>query len=51
VRLLAAEGVTRAVEVGAGAVLCGLVRAIAPEIKMAKFGEPADWEKVRETLA
>lgn len=50
VRLLAAEGVTRFVEVGQGAVLCGLVKQIAPEAKSAKFGDPADLEKLRELL-
>lgn len=50
-RLLAAEGVTRAVECGAGAVLSGLMRQIDASVKMAKFGEPADLEKVHELLA
>ncbi|MBN9659967.1 MAG: ACP S-malonyltransferase [Acidobacteria bacterium] len=50
-RKLAALGVDRAVEVGAGAVLCGLLRQIEPGIKTAKFGDPADLEKVRELLA
>lgn len=50
VRRLAAEGVTRFVEVGQGAVLCGLVKQIAPEASSAKFGNPADLEKVRELL-
>ena len=50
VRLLAAEGVTRFVEVGQGAVLCGLVKQIVPDARSAKFGDPADLEKVRELL-
>lgn len=50
VRLLASEGVTRFVEVGQGAVLCGLVKQIVPEASSAKFGSPADLEKVRELL-
>ena len=50
-RALAALGVRRAVEVGAGAVLCGLMKQIVPEIRTAKFGEPADLDKVRELLA
>jgi [acyl-carrier-protein] S-malonyltransferase len=50
-KLLAAEGVTRAVECGAGAVLSGLMRQIDANVKMAKFGEPADLEKVNELLA
>lgn len=49
--LLAARGVDRAVEVGAGAVLCGLLRQIEPGIKTAKFGDPAELEKVSEFLA
>jgi [acyl-carrier-protein] S-malonyltransferase len=46
VRLLRSLGVERFVEVGAGAVLCGLVRNIDPAARCAKFGDPADWEKV-----
>jgi [acyl-carrier-protein] S-malonyltransferase len=42
VRLLAERGVTRAVETGAGGVLTGLLRSIAPGIAGLKFGEPAD---------
>jgi [acyl-carrier-protein] S-malonyltransferase len=42
IRYLASQGVTRAVEVGAGMVLTGLLRAIEPGIAGAKFGEPAD---------
>lgn len=43
---LAAQGVTRAVEVGAGSVLTGLLRGIAPPITGYKFGEPADLDKL-----
>lgn len=50
-KLLAAQGVTRAVECGAGAVLSGLMRQIDGNVKMAKFGEPADLDKVHELLA
>jgi [acyl-carrier-protein] S-malonyltransferase len=50
-RTLAGLGCARAVEVGAGAVLCGLMKQIAPQVRTAKFGEPADLEKVRELLA
>ena len=39
---LAAEGVTRWYEVGAGAVLCGLLRNIDAGYKGVKFGEAAD---------
>jgi [acyl-carrier-protein] S-malonyltransferase len=46
VRYLAAQGVTRAIEVGAGSVLAGLVRAIEPSLTTARFGEPADLEKL-----
>ncbi|MBM3738504.1 MAG: ACP S-malonyltransferase [Acidobacteria bacterium] len=45
VRRLAAEGVTRWIEVGPGGVLCGLLRQIDPAQKGEKFGEPADLEK------
>ncbi len=51
VRLLAAQGVTKFVEVGAGQVLIGLCRSIDPTLAGAKFGEPADMEKVRNVLA
>ena len=50
-RRLIELGVTRCVEVGAGAVLTGLLKQIAPEVKCVKFGEPADLEKVRELLS
>lgn len=50
-RLLIAEGVTRFVEVGAGAVLCGLMKNIDPNPSTAKFGEPADLEKVLALLS
>jgi [acyl-carrier-protein] S-malonyltransferase len=46
IRLLAAKGVTRFIEVGPGAVLNGLVRAIDPSLTGMKFGEAADWEKL-----
>lgn len=44
-------GVERFVEVGQGAVLCGLLKQIDPSAKSAKFGDPADLDKVRELLA
>ena len=47
IRFLAAQGVGRFIEVGAGAVLTGLLRNIDPALKGAKFGEPADLEKLR----
>lgn len=46
VRLLASEGVTRFIEVGAGAVLTGLLRNINPELQGMRFGEADDWEKL-----
>jgi [acyl-carrier-protein] S-malonyltransferase len=41
-RFLVSQGVTRAVEVGAGAVLNGLLRGLEPPIAGFKFGEPGD---------
>jgi [acyl-carrier-protein] S-malonyltransferase len=46
IRYLASAGVTKAIEVGPGAVLSGLVRSIEPSIECRKFGEAADWEKL-----
>jgi [acyl-carrier-protein] S-malonyltransferase len=46
IRVLAAQGVTRFIEVGAGAVLTGLLRNIDPSLTGQKFGEAADWEKL-----
>ncbi len=46
VRYLAAKGVTRFIEVGAGGVLTGLLRNIDPSLAGARFGEPADLEKL-----
>lgn len=51
VQKLIALGMRRAVEVGAGAVLCGLMKQIAPEVRTAKFGDPADLDRVRELLS
>ena len=47
IRYLASQGVGRFIEVGAGSVLTGLLRNIDPTLKGAKFGEPADLEKLR----
>jgi [acyl-carrier-protein] S-malonyltransferase len=47
IRYLAAQGVARYVEVGAGSVLTGLLRNIDPALDGVKFGEPADLERVR----
>jgi [acyl-carrier-protein] S-malonyltransferase len=46
IRYLAAQGVGRFIEVGAGSVLTGLLRNIDPALKGSKFGEPADLEKL-----
>lgn len=51
IRLLSQKGVKRFVEVGAGGVLTGLCRSIDPNLRGAKFGEPADWDKVQTLLA
>jgi [acyl-carrier-protein] S-malonyltransferase len=47
IHYLASQGVSRCIEVGAGAVLTGLLRTIDPNLKGFKFGEPADLEKLR----
>jgi len=44
-------GVQRFVEVGQGAVLCGLLKQIDPLARSAKFGDPADLEGVRDLLS
>lgn len=46
IRVLVSNGVTRFIEVGAGAVLTGLLRNIDPALSGAKFGEAADWNKL-----
>jgi [acyl-carrier-protein] S-malonyltransferase len=48
IRYLAAHGVGRFIEVGAGAVLTGLLRNIDPALRGSKFGEPADLEKLNQ---
>ena len=45
-RYLAGQGITRAIEVGAGSVLTGLLRGVEPPITGQKFGDPADLEKL-----
>jgi len=47
IRNLAAKGVQRCVEVGAGAVLTGLLKNIDSNLTGVKFGEPEDLDKVR----
>lgn len=49
-RLLAGMDVRVAVEVGAGAVLSGLMKQIDGSVRCTKFGEPADLDKVRNVL-
>lgn len=51
VRLLSSEGVRRGFEVGAGSVLAGLVRSIEPDLKVQKFGDAADLEKLEQFMA
>lgn len=47
IRYLAASGVTRWFEVGAGSVLSGLVKNILPDARCTPFGEAADAEKLK----
>jgi [acyl-carrier-protein] S-malonyltransferase len=49
IRHLAAQGVVRWIEVGAGSVLTGLLRSIDPALKGVKFGELSDVEKLDAT--
>jgi [acyl-carrier-protein] S-malonyltransferase len=51
IRQMVNMGMTRFVEVGPGAVLSGLCRQIEPSLKGAKFGDPADLEKLQDALA
>jgi [acyl-carrier-protein] S-malonyltransferase len=51
IRYLASQGVTRCLEVGAGAVLTGLLRNIDPSITGQRFGEAADMEKLNAVTA
>jgi [acyl-carrier-protein] S-malonyltransferase len=48
---MAAEGVTRFIEVGAGSVLTGLLRNINPELQGSKFGAVEDLEKLHAATA
>ena len=47
VRFLAAQGVARCVEVGAGGVLAGLLRGIDPSLAGQRFGEPAELQAIQ----
>lgn len=51
VRRIGQEGYTHFIETGPGSVLLGLARTAVPELKGAKFSEPADSEKVRALFA
>lgn len=51
IRAMRAMGVDRFLEVGSGTVLTGLCRQIDSGLSGAKFGEPADLEKVANVLA
>jgi [acyl-carrier-protein] S-malonyltransferase len=48
VRVIAEQGVTTAIEVGAGAVLAGLVKRIAPTITVHGAGDPAAISALKE---
>lgn len=50
-RLVVHRGMTRCLEVGAGSVLMGLARNIDPALQIAKFGEPADMQRISALLA
>ncbi len=50
-RLLAAQGATRFIEVGAGSVLTALLRNIDPALKGIKFGNPADLDNINAAAA
>jgi [acyl-carrier-protein] S-malonyltransferase len=45
IQYLAAQGVDRFIEVGAGGVLTGMLRSIHPALTGFKFGEPGDLAK------
>jgi [acyl-carrier-protein] S-malonyltransferase len=47
-RYLAAQGVSRAIEVGAGDVLTGLLPGITPPIEGLRFGDPSGLEKLEK---
>jgi [acyl-carrier-protein] S-malonyltransferase len=47
-RYLANQGISRAIEVGPGAVLTGLLRGIQPPIECLRFGEPGDAERLKK---
>lgn len=49
VQLLASHGVTHTLEVGAGKVLCGLVKNIDSTLVPLNFGLPGDWVQIEAT--
>jgi [acyl-carrier-protein] S-malonyltransferase len=49
-RYLAAQGVTRTIEVGPGSVLTSAMRGTVPEVEGTKFGAAADWAAIETTL-
>ena len=51
VELLAREGVTHMIEIGAGKVLCGLVRNIDSKLVPMNFGVPEDWAQIEARRA
>jgi [acyl-carrier-protein] S-malonyltransferase len=51
VRLMAAQGVTRALEIGPGKVLAGLVKRIAKDIKVLSVGDVASLNEVAAFVA
>lgn len=51
IRTIRSLSADRFIEVGPGSVLSGLCRQIDASFQGAKFGEPADLEKVRDVLA
>ena len=46
IQVLANHQVTRAIEIGPGGVLTGMLKSIAPEIQGARFGEAQDWDNL-----
>ena len=50
VEFLREQGVDRIVELGAGKVLAGLCKRVAPEINATSVGIPADVETILKTL-
>lgn len=50
-RYLARQGVDRAIEVGPGSVLTGLLRGLEPPIEGSRFGQPADLENLAKWTA